>query len=221
MSKEYLSLIAPLAVMLLGGCTQNEAQMPQIVHEPQIQPGIVAYTPPAPTVTTPADFKRPDSSVPPAWIPPAYSERDWKAIVIHHSATAGGNAAIFDKQHREQNGWDGVGYDFVIGNGSDSGDGEVEVTFRWTGQITGAHCKTPGNWANENSIGICLVGNFELMPPSPLQMDSLVRLVGFLQDRYNIDSSRIYGHNTMPGARSTACPGANFSIWRLKSMLAK
>jgi len=71
------------------------------------------------------------------------------AIVIHHSATENGNAAIFDRMHREHNHWDGVGYDFVIGNGTNSGDGEVEVTFRWQGQIAGAHCGgTIGNWAN-------------------------------------------------------------------------
>jgi hypothetical protein len=139
---------------------------------------------------------------------------------LHHSGTENGNATIFDKWHREGNHWEGVGYDFVIGNGTNSGDGEVEVTFRWSEQRTGAHCKTPDNWANESAVGICLVGNFEQSVPTARQMQSLIKLIGFLQTRYGISKSRIYGHNTTPGAQRTACPGKRFPMARLKAMLA-
>lgn len=127
--------------------------------------------------------------------------------------------AIFDRAHREDNNWQGVGYDFVIGNGTDSRDGQIEVTFRWRQQLVGAHCKTPGNWANENAVGICLVGNFEHASPSRRQMASLARLVKFLQLRYGIPKSRIYGHKTMPGAKSTDCPGASFSMAELHALI--
>ncbi len=113
----------------------------------------------------------------------------------------------------------GVGYDFVIGNGTNSGDGQVEVTFRWRKQLTGAHCKTPNNWANEKAVGICLVGNFNQTVPTRRQMQSLVKLVRFLQNRYRIPKSRVYGHKTTPGARVTDCPGKRFPMGRLKSML--
>jgi N-acetyl-anhydromuramyl-L-alanine amidase AmpD len=113
-----------------------------------------------------------------------------------------------------------VGYDFVIGNGTNSGDGEVEVTFRWREQITGAHTGgTPGNWANRDAVGICLVGNFNDVLPTARQMRSLAKLVRFLQARYKISASRIYGHGTTPGARGTDCPGRNFRMDRLKAML--
>jgi hypothetical protein len=158
--------------------------------------------------------------VPRGWLPSSSAEKDWSAIIIHHSATQNGNAAIFDKMHREQNGWDGIGYDFLIGNGTDSGNGEVEVTFRWQKQIAGAHCGgTPGNWANEDGIGICLVGNFDNTTPTPQQMQSLARLVRFLQKRYGIPQNRILGHGSTPGAHVTHCPGARFPMSRLKQML--
>jgi N-acetyl-anhydromuramyl-L-alanine amidase AmpD len=116
--------------------------------------------------------------------------------------------------------WEGIGYDFVIGNGTDSGDGQVEVTYRWREQKTGAHCGgTAGNWANKEGIGICLVGNFNTTVPTRRQMQSLVKLVRFLQSRYDIRKSRIYGHGSTPGAHITDCPGRNFSLARLKSML--
>ena len=144
------------------------------------------------------------SDIPWDWYPPASVEKGWKAIVVHHSATPTGNMALFDKEHKNK-GWDGVGYDFVIGNGSDSGDGQIEVTFRWRQQVTGAHCRVePDNWANIDGIGICLVGNFNNTKPTKRQMDSLVKLTDFLQRRYRIPQSRIYGHGGTPGANVTS-----------------
>jgi len=160
------------------------------------------------------------SQVPADWLPPSRIEKQWNAIVLHHSATENGNAAIFDRTHREENHWDGVGYDFVIGNGTNSGNGQVEVTFRWKQQLTGAHCGgTPDNWANEKAVGICLVGNFNRTVPTTEQIQSLVKLVRFLQKRYGIPTSQIYGHSGTPGARITECPGRNFPLRGLKKML--
>jgi hypothetical protein len=162
---------------------------------------------------------------PPGWVPAKHLERKWTAIVLHHSATDIGNAAFFNKAHEgrcDENGirWKGIGYDFVIGNGTMSRDGQVEVTFRWLQQITGAHCKTDRtNWANRSAIGICLVGNFDTTTPSQRQMESLLKLVKFLQQRYKIPKSRIYGHKHTPGAGPTACPGEKFPMWQLKSQL--
>ncbi|MHC4494826.1 MAG: peptidoglycan recognition protein family protein [Planctomycetota bacterium] len=135
-------------LLVLGGCASNNEPMPQIVHNPQPEPRILRSSVVRPSTPRPARLV---GNVPRDWLPPSQVEKKWTAIVIHHSATENGNAAIFDKLHREENHWDGIGYDFVIGNGTDSGDGQVEVTFRWREQRTGAHCKTPGNWANEDA----------------------------------------------------------------------
>ena len=189
--------------------------MPEIVYNPDYRPII---TPPV--LVEPKPYEENSyNNIPRAWLPSSGVEKDWTAIIIHHSATEKGNAAIFDKDHRINHGWDGIGYDFVIGNGTDSGNGQVEVTFRWRRQITGAHCKTPENWANEDGIGICLVGNFNNSLPSERQMQSLVKLTNFLQKRYRIPQSRIYGHKTTPGARITDCPGKRFPMARFKSMI--
>lgn len=147
------------------------------------------------------------------WTPEYVRERKWTSIIIHHSATETGNADVFDKLHREVNHWDGVGYHFVIGNGTDSFNGQIEPTFRWNRQREGAHCGgTTDNWANEKGIGICLVGNFNHSYPTPQQLSSLKKLVKFLQKRYNIPDSNIFGHRTTPEARPTDCPGHNFNL---------
>ncbi len=203
------------SVFILSGCMYNDEPMPEIVYGSDSDQQVVL-----PDQQKPSRPVIGDSGIPRNWFPPNSVEKRWTAIIIHHSATDQGNAAIFDKWHRESNHWDGVGYDFVIGNGTNSGDGEIEVTFRWYQQIAGAHCGgTPGNWANEDGIGICLVGNFNKTTPSARQMQSLAQLINFLKKRYGISNSRIYGHRTTPGARVTDCPGKNFPFSRLRSML--
>ncbi|UCG58147.1 MAG: N-acetylmuramoyl-L-alanine amidase [Phycisphaerales bacterium] len=211
------SLVVCTFLFIVSGCVYRDEPAPRIADSPvSSEPKLTK-----PRIVEPSPTRRRvAASVPRDWFPPANLEKKWKAIVVHHSATGNGNAAIFDKWHREGNHWDGVGYDFVIGNGTDSADGLVEVTFRWREQKTGAHCGgTPGNWANEDAVGICLVGDYNNTIPTARQMQSLAKLTRFLQRRYRIPASRIYGHNTTPGARTTDCPGRNFPMARFKSMV--
>lgn len=215
MIKRILTALA--AGLVLAGCVSEKEPTPRVVSSP-ILPNLVSPPAPACIVTTPPEPSV--AEVHAAWIPPAGPERRWTAIVIHHSATLTGNAAIFDKWHREGRQWDGIGYDFVIGNGSDSPDGAVEVTFRWTQQRTGAHTGgTPNNWANEEAIGICLVGDFGQSRPTTAQLRSLAALVRFLEARYDIPPQRIYGHGTTPGAHVTDCPGSGFPMTEFLSMV--
>lgn len=130
----------------------------------------------------------------------------WRYIVIHHSATDGGNAAVFDAAHRGR-GWDELGYHFVINNGVGGADGQVEVGSRWRSQKHGAHCRTPGNEHNEHGIGVCLVGDFSNRRPSRAQLLALRNLVGRLAERYDIPPEGVIGHSEAP-QQATACPGS-------------
>jgi len=136
----------------------------------------------------------------------ADSPRAWRYIVIHHSATADGNAERFDLMHRNR-GWDELGYHFVITNGRGGMDGQVQVGSRWKTQKWGAHAGgTPNNEYNEYGIGICLVGDFMDQLPTVAQRASLERLVLYLMNRYNIPPENVMGHRDVPNA-STQCPG--------------
>ncbi len=203
------------AVVVVGGCSRP-------VEPPVITGRDPRITEPSTTVGAVIGPVRPSySRYPYGWVPPKSRERRWSAIVVHHSAQRTGNMATIDKYHREVNGWDGVGYDFLIGNGKDSGDGLVEVSFRWRKQIAGAHCGgTPNNWANESGVGICLIGDFTKTRPTYRQMQSLKKLVGFLQKRYKIPASRIYSHSSTPGyTRGSVCPGKYFPMAGFKRSL--
>jgi N-acetyl-anhydromuramyl-L-alanine amidase AmpD len=154
-------------------------------------------------------------TVPRAWVPPRKSER-WECIVVHHSATPMGGATRFDRAHRER-GFDELGYHFVIGNGTDTADGEVEVGPRWKAQKYGAHCRSPEDYYNEHGIGICLVGNFDESRPTPAQMESLSKLVRYLSRTYDIPANKVFTHGGVTGM--THCPGKNFDLRALRKRL--
>ncbi len=139
---------------------------------------------------------------------PLYPSNKWKHIIIHHSATDMGNAMSLFKIHLKRGFWHGLGYDFVIGNGSyGKADGQIEISHRWIRQEDGAHCKASG--MNHTGIGICLVGNFSKTHISKGQFDSLIYLVNILRRYYNIPVENIMGHGQVPGA-ATECPGKHF-----------
>jgi len=128
----------------------------------------------------------------------------WTTVVVHHSATPSGSARSFDRFHRDK-GWDELGYHFVIGNGSDTPDGMVEVGSRWHKQKHGAHCKTPDNYFNEHGVGVCLVGDFTKSRPTRRQLAALQRLTGFLCEQCGISPNRVVSHQAV--THKTACPG--------------
>ena len=208
-------------VAFIAGC--GRSYTPEITGVvPVLRPDNTQPLTPAPTQTVPGrEFVYISKNIPADWFPRKSVEKKWKAIVIHHSGTAKGSARAFDNYHKSGNGWEGVGYDFVIGNGTSTGDGRVEVTFRWKKQMVGAHCRTDHtNWANKDAIGICLVGNFNKTVPTRRQIEALKKLTRFLSRRYGISKDRIYGHNTTPRhSTSTDCPGKRFSVKKFKAML--
>ena len=137
-----------------------------------------------------------------------YPSKKWKYIIIHHSATDVGNALGFHRHHKTRGFDKGLGYHFVIDNGSQGKkEGHIEISPRWTKQQNGAHCKA--GKMNYRAIGVCLVGNFSKDRVSKKQMESLVYLVNRLRKYYKIPKKNIMGHGQVSGAR-TECPGKSF-----------
>jgi N-acetylmuramoyl-L-alanine amidase len=137
--------------------------------------------------------------------------RHWQYIVLHHSGEQNGGYASIDRFHRgPERGWDECGYHFVVGNGTESGDGEIEVGSRWLKQKHGAHTHPPGHTEyNEEGLGICLVGDFNQSPPTPRQIEACRRLVAYLQCRCGVSASGVITHGDADGAK-TDCPGRYF-----------
>ena len=119
-----------------------------------------------------------------------------KTIILHCSATPNGryhNAEDIHRWHLE-NGWDGIGYHYVITTKGELQAGRPEY---WMG----SHAR--GN--NTGSIGICLIGTDEFNID---QWSVLKRLLTKLSSRY-IDA-KIIGHNEIS---SKTCPGFDVQEW--------
>jgi len=150
---------------------------------------------------------------------PIFRSNKWRYVVVHHSVTDGGDAMSLDVIHRRRGFDRGLGYHFVIDNGTTTRiDGQIEASPRWVKQMDGAHCNAAG--MNQCGIGVCLVGDFTNHPPSDRQMDSLVLLVNALRRYYRIPMSRVIRHKDVPG-KNTACPGDSFPWEEFKRRLRR
>ncbi len=128
-----------------------------------------------------------------------------EAIIIHHSASYNG-LKIDNEWHKTR--WP----DFISSLGYWLGYHRyidisgIETKCREDYE-EGAHCL--GGW-NRKSIGVCLQGNFDMGYPKDKQIDTLLKTIHELQEKYNIPSSKIYCHSEL---WPTACPGQHLREW--------
>ncbi len=134
---------------------------------------------------------------------------NWQRIVVHHSAIKYGNVKKYDAAHRQRGMQNGLAYHFLIGNGIDSGDGEIEIGPRWTKQLLGGHVKS--HQLNLSAIGICLIGNFEETYPSQKQLAAFTQLMDWLQRDVLKKKTQFAGHRELKGEQ-TVCPGKHFPL---------
>lgn len=148
--------------------------------------------------------------------------------IIHHSAGSNSdkdytkvvrNIYLF---HTQNNGWDDIGYNFVIAQNGQIFDGRDNQGVADEDNIKGAHfCGK-----NNNTMGVCLLGNYETTQPTDATLSSLANLLAWKFPKEKISPFDYFQHprNTqnalylpaLGGHRdgcSTLCPGENiFSI---------
>lgn len=137
----------------------------------------------------------------------------WRHIVIHHSGIEDGNASAYHQGHLRRGMEHGLAYHFVIGNGRDSGDGQIEVGPRWLKQLHGGHVRQQA--VNEHGIGICLVGNFEKRRPSARQFQAFTDLVDYLRQGRVARTCKLTVHRWVD-RNHTICPGRYFPYVELR-----
>lgn len=138
----------------------------------------------------------------------------WRHVVVHHSGIENGNAKAYDAGHRRRGMEHGLAYHFVIGNGLDSGDGQIEIGPRWHAQIHGGHVRSQAY--NESGIGICLVGNFEKRPPGTKQLNALTTLIDWLRTDAPLGVKPAFTVHRWVDRNHTACPGRHFPYTEMK-----
>jgi N-acetylmuramoyl-L-alanine amidase len=126
-------------------------------------------------------------------------------IIIHHSLTKDSETVSWGairKYHMETLGWVAVGYHWgleLIGDHYEILKGRMD-------DEVGAHCKEQG--MNSKSLGICLVGNFDIVAPNNHQMTMLLDLTDFLMRQYKIPWENVRRHSEFAPYKS--CPGLLF-----------
>lgn len=142
----------------------------------------------------------------------------WDSIVIVHSGTPAGSASDIASEHREL-GYDGLGFHFVIGNGSRRmRDGEIHIGYRWIDQLNGAELSGVGDgFISSGVIEICLVGDGDRRPFSDEQLHRLAQIVVALADRLDIPADKINLHKDLAG---TSSPGQFFPRSQFEQLLA-
>jgi hypothetical protein len=139
----------------------------------------------------------------------------WQAIIVHDSGTMEGSALTIGAVH-ERLGKGGLGYHFVINNGTVEPDGTIEIGFRWQRQFIGDYLEGPdADWFNRHAIGICVIGDGDRAGFTDAQMRELLWLVRQLQQRFQIPRHVVY---TQIGSESQSV-SPHFPDVRFRSQL--
>src|SRR5438067_1222522 len=133
----------------------------------------------------------------------------WKFIIVHNSGTRQGNARAFDYYHRRiRRMKNGLAYHFVIGNGTSSRNGQIEIGDRWVHQLRGGHVHS--DYMNNIGLGICLVGDFNRDQPTRAQLEACEELIKYLQERCGAKMTVRPHREVNPPRWATDCPGDVF-----------
>jgi hypothetical protein len=131
-----------------------------------------------------------------------YVQSSWKGIAIHHSLTEDSQTLSWEairRYHVETNGWSDIGYHFgveLVGT-------EIFILAGRGLQYEGAHTKG----LNGTHIGVCVVGNYDIITPSGEHLIKLANLCNGLMRIYDIDPINIVYHSEYA---PKSCPGNKF-----------
>lgn len=136
-------------------------------------------------------------------------------VVIHHSAgSSNGSIGNIYLLHTQTNGWDDIGYNYVIVpdgrifKGRD-GQGQIEQDF-----VKGAHFCSK----NSNTLGICMIGTYSDVKPTDTAIQSLEKLLSWKLFKDQLPPKSSFEHPKTGGSLlpvicghrdgcATECPG--------------
>ncbi|MCP4897627.1 MAG: N-acetylmuramoyl-L-alanine amidase [bacterium] len=128
-------------------------------------------------------------------------------LILHCSATKDGQVKDWQairRFHVEDRGWKDVGYHFGIEE-----VGGYLMCFRGRPVLEqGAHCRAAGR--NRDSLGVCVVGQYDESPPSPFLLSRVCDVAAMLCFTFDILAERVHGHCEFEDAKT--CPGSEWDL---------
>src|SRR3989338_11094347 len=107
------------------------------------------------------------------------------------------------------NKWEDIGYHYLI-------DKKGKIHVGRSEKFIGAHVF--GH--NKNSIGICLIGNFDEESPTKKQTQTLIKFLKEKVRKFKIPIKNILGHREFPEITKT-CPGKFVDMVEIRRMLSE
>jgi len=132
-------------------------------------------------------------------------------IVLHCSDTEDGPSNSWPairRYHMQVNGWSDIGYNYGL-------ELIAETYVLQPGRppwVNGAHCRAAGR--NSDSLGLCVVGKFDVNPPPPRLVTLTASVLAFLCFAHGIKPEMVSGHREWEKAKT--CPGAQWDLDRLR-----
>ena len=173
----------------------------------------------------------------------ALADEDVRFLIVHHSASNNGHSSadaprilrgFYDFHTSPSRGWDDIAYNFLI-------DSEGGI---WEGRKGSLEGPVAGDAMGGNqgfTQLVCLIGDFDQRPPTSAALGSLVGMLAWLADRYDISTSpgsevvitsrgsnrhpagsevttpTITGHRAMS---QTSCPGDHLNDYVVSGLMA-
>jgi N-acetylmuramoyl-L-alanine amidase len=136
-------------------------------------------------------------------------------IILHCSATRDSGTVSWDairRFHTDIRGWSDIGYHF----GVEEVNGVLAI-LRGRNMFTqGAHCRAGG--MNSHSIGVCVVGDYDLEPPDPYRVSVTLDLLTKLCFVLSIPAAHVLGHGELEVSKS--CPGTTWNMNEVRAKIA-
>lgn len=137
-------------------------------------------------------------------------------IIVHCSATEDSGTASWEAIrdfHINIRGWRDIGYHY----GLEEFNGELVFLRGRPPWEMGAHCRAAGR--NRDSVGFCVVGDYDAEPPSPEKYAAVVAILASLCFTLGIHPKNIKGHCEYEPEKT--CPGLAWDLDGLREDVAE
>ena len=135
-------------------------------------------------------------------------------LILHCSDTEDGPTLSWPairRYHTGVKGWSDIGYHYGLERYKDRMillPGRRPTTY-------GAHCQAAGR--NKDSIGLCVVGDFDRVAPTPSVYDAIVNALALIALMHGIHVDRIRAHREFDDRKS--CPGSRIDMNLIRDLV--
>lgn len=136
------------------------------------------------------------------------------SIILHCSDTEDSGTVSWSairRYHMRTLNWSDIGYHFGI----EQIGGDIVILRGRKPTVKGAHCSAGGY--NSKSLGVCVVGKYDIESPSDHVLAATVDLLTKICFVFGIQSNNVLAHSEVDDKKT--CPGLMWNMARIRSQL--